>query len=159
MSTIFVSTTNVFIKKDDRFLVLRRGKQASVFKDYIMGPGGKQDEGEAVCETAAREMLEETGLTIKNLKLKIVGTHNHFYKDKTYLVFIFTAEFEKGELIDSNEGNLEWHTIDELLNDKKIWADLKIYLPHIVSNSPQILFSYLKYNSNFEIIESRTDYC
>ena len=82
-----------------------------------------------------------------------------FYKNKTYLVFIFTAEFKKGQLIDSNEGNLEWHTIDELLKDEKIWADLKIYLPHIVSNSPQILFSYLKYNSNFEIIESRTDYC
>ncbi|OGM76773.1 hypothetical protein A2188_02150 [Candidatus Woesebacteria bacterium RIFOXYA1_FULL_43_9] len=159
MSTTFVSTTNVFIKKDDKYLVLRRGKDVTVFKDYIMGPGGKQDEGEGVHETAAREMLEETGVDIKNLKLRVVGTHNHAYKEKTYLVFVFLADYDKGELIDSNEGKLEWLTLEELLNDEKLWADLKIYLPHVIGENNHILFSYLKYNENFEITESRIDYC
>ena len=65
----FISTTNVFIKKDNKYLVLRRGKDVSVFKDFIMGPGGKQDTDEGVHETAAREMLEETGLQVKDLIL------------------------------------------------------------------------------------------
>ncbi len=155
----FVSTTNVFIKKGNEYLMLRRGKDVSVFKDYIMGPGGKQDEDEGIHETAAREMLEETGIEIKNLKLRVVGTHNHFYKEKVYLVFIFTAEYERGELIDSNEGELEWHDLEKLLNENKIWADLKIYFPHIVSNDSRIMFSYLRYNEDFDIIESRLDYC
>jgi len=130
-----------------------------VFKGYIMGPGGKQNEGESIHETAVREMVEETGIDIKNLKLRVVGTHNHFYKNKTYLVFIFIADHNKGKIINSNEGNLEWHTVEELLNDDKLWADLKIYLSHIVSNNNHILFSYLKYNKDFEIVESRVDYC
>jgi 8-oxo-dGTP pyrophosphatase MutT (NUDIX family) len=159
MSTSFISTTNVFVKKGEEHLVLRRGKDVSVFKDYIMGPGGKQDEGEGVHETAAREMLEETGIDVKNLKLKAVGTHNHYYKNKTYLVFVFVADYDKGEIIDSNEGDLEWHTLEKLLNEDKLWADLKIYLPHIVSDSSNILFSYLKYNQDFEIVESRVNYC
>ena len=159
MSTSFISTTNVFIKKDEKYLVLRRGKDTSVFKDYIMGPGGKQDEGESVHETAAREMLEETGIHVKNLKLRAVGTHNHYYKSTTYLVFVFVAEYDKGEIIDSNEGNLEWHSLEKLLNEDKLWADLEIYLPHLRRDSRKILFTYLKYNQDFEIVESRVDYC
>ncbi len=155
----FISTTNVFIKKDEKYLVLRRGKDVTVFKDYIMGPGGKQDPDEGVHETAAREMLEETGVQVKELCLSVVGTHNHFYKDKVYLVFIFTAKHDTGELIESNEGNLDWIEIETLLNEEKIWADLKIYLPHIVANDNRILFSYLEYNKDFEITESRIDYC
>jgi len=155
----FISTTNVYIKRGDKYLILRRGGDASVFQNYLMGPGGKQDAGEGVHETAAREMLEETGIQIKNLKLRVIGTHNHSYKNKTYLVFIFTAEYDKGELTDSNEGNLEWLSIGELLNEKKLWADLKIYLPHVVGNDSHIMFSYLEYNEKFEIMESRIDYC
>lgn len=159
MSSEFISTTNVFVKQGDKYLVLRRGKEATVFKDYIMGPGGKQDEGEGVHETAAREMLEETGIEVCNLKLRAVGTHNHSYKNKTYLVFIFTADYERGELIDSNEGELEWHISKKLLNEDKLWPDIKVYIPHIVGNSSQIMFSYLEYNKKFEIVESKTDYC
>ena len=155
----FISTTNVFIKKDDKYLVLRRGKDVTVFQDYIMGPGGKQDDHEAVNETAAREMLEETGVKVKNLKLRAVGTHNHFYKEKVYLVFIFVADYDGGGLIDSNEGELEWHGIEELLNEEKIWPDLKIYLPHIIGSDTGVMFSYLKYNEKFEIIETRLGYC
>jgi 8-oxo-dGTP diphosphatase len=155
----FISTTNVFIKKDNKFLVLRRGKDVDVFRDYIMGPGGKQDEGEGIHETATREMLEETGLQIQALKLRVMGTHNHSYKNKTYLVFIFTAEYKSGELIDSNEGKLEWLTIEELLKENNLWSDLKTYLPHITSNENKLLSSYLEYNDKFEIINSRIDYC
>lgn len=155
----FISTTNVFIKQGDKFLVLRRGKEVGVFRDFIMGPGGKQDRNEGIHETAAREMLEETGVQIKDLKLRVVGTHNHSYKSKIYLVFIFVAEYDKGELIDSNEGNLEWLTVEELLNEERLWADLKIYLPHIIGNDTHIMTSYLEYNDKFEIINSRIDYC
>lgn len=157
--TEFISTTNLLIKKGEKYLVLRRGKDVSVFKNYIMPPGGKQDEGEGVHETAAREMLEETGLQVKHLNLRAVGTHNHSYKNKTYLVFIFVAEYDKGELIDSNEGNLEWMSNEDLLNEDKLWPDLKIYLPHVVGNDSHVLFSYLEYNDKFEIVDSRVDYC
>ena len=67
--------------------------------------------------------------------------------------------YESGNLIESNEGELEWHVIEDLLNEDKIWADLKIYLPHVVSTDSKIMFSYLKYNKDFEIEESRLNYC
>jgi 8-oxo-dGTP diphosphatase len=159
MSNLFIPTTNVLIKKDNKFLMLERKKAGAEFKDYIMAPGGKQEVEESIKETAAREMLEETGIEIKDLKLKIIGTHNHPYKKKTYLVYIFTASYHNGKIIECDEGNLKWFSPEELLNHKKLWEDLKFYLPYIIQGDTKILISYLEYNEKFEITKKQLSWC
>jgi 8-oxo-dGTP pyrophosphatase MutT (NUDIX family) len=123
-----------------------------------MPPGGKQEANEGIISTASREFEEETGLKVKNLRLKIIGTHNHSYKDKVYMVFVFIGDFDSGLEIDSNEGTLEWHTEKELLDEVMLWPDLKIYIPHVVSESNKIMFSYLEYNENLEIVKKSIEY-
>jgi len=154
----FIPTTNAFVKKDGKWLIIRRGKEVTQFRDYLMPPGGKQEVNESIVETALRELEEETGLVATKPRLRVLGTHNHCYKNKVYLVSIFICEYLSGNLIDCNEGDLEWLSTEELVKDEKVWPDLKIYIPHIISNNPSILTSYLEYNENFEIIQKRIEF-
>ena len=63
-------------------------------------------------DACVREMKEETGLTVSNLKL--CGVKQFPDKGHRYLVFLFkTASFE-GELRSSGEGKMEWIPVDDL---------------------------------------------
>ncbi len=53
----------VVVWKDDHLLLIRRGR-APRFGQWSL-PGGAQGVGETVFEAAAREVLEETGLTVR----------------------------------------------------------------------------------------------
>ncbi len=48
-------------------LLIRRGNPPRAGEWSI--PGGRQEWGETIRETAAREVLEETGVTVRNLRL------------------------------------------------------------------------------------------
>jgi len=78
-------------------------------------PGGHVDEGESFVDSAIREIKEETGLDIKNLKsCGVVHWSNNRTFDR-YIVFLYkTANFD-GELItEMDEGKNYWVNIDEL---------------------------------------------
>ena len=53
--------------RDDRILLIRRGKPPRM-GDWSL-PGGMQEIGETVFEAAAREVQEETGVTISDIAL------------------------------------------------------------------------------------------
>lgn len=57
----------VVVLKGDDVLLIRRGRPPKQGEWSI--PGGRQEFGETVRETALREVMEETGVTAGNLKL------------------------------------------------------------------------------------------
>lgn len=60
----------VVVWRDDRVLLIRRGKPPRVGQWSL--PGGAQELGETVAETARREVMEETGLALAALDLLTV---------------------------------------------------------------------------------------
>lgn len=78
-------------------------------------PGGHVEDGEGLVDAAIREVKEETGLTVDNLKACGVV---HWYNDKTkerYFVFNFKTDIFSGELIgETEEGKVFWVDIDDL---------------------------------------------
>jgi len=78
-------------------------------------PGGHVEEGESIVDSAVREVKEETGLDVAQLKSYGVV---HWLNNKThdrFLVFLFKTSAYSGELIaESNEGKNAWITLDKL---------------------------------------------
>ncbi len=66
-----VICANVFIRKDGRYLLLRRSSLKKYAPNVVHPIGGKVDFGENPF-TAAREAKEEMGLTIKIVHLEAV---------------------------------------------------------------------------------------
>lgn len=73
----------------------------------ICFPGGHVEPGESFVESAIREVWEETGLTVRNLRL--CGTKQFQTKhNERYVVFFYKTNCFSGQLRASEEGDVFW---------------------------------------------------
>ena len=79
-------------------------------------PGGHVERGEAITESVIREVKEETGLTVRNLKLCCI---RQFYNDEDnrYMVFLYKTGDYSGNLRGSEEGETFWYPLDKLTEE------------------------------------------
>lgn len=118
----------VIDKENKKTLMLHRiKKQIDYHKGKWNGLGGKFEPGESPEECAIREIKEESGLDVISLKLKGFITFPLFDEVDDWYVFIFTIENYSGELINSNEGKLEWIPNEEVTS-LNLWDGDKIFI-------------------------------
>ena len=123
--------TLCYVMNENKTLMLHRVKKENDYhKGKWNGLGGKFEVGESPEECAKREILEESGLVVENPLLKGIITFPMFDNVKDWYVFVFTSDKFTGELIHSNEGNLEWIDNDKL-TDLNLWDGDKIFIPWI----------------------------
>jgi 8-oxo-dGTP diphosphatase len=95
----------------------------------ISFPGGHVEDGESIYDSAVREVKEETGLDIQNLRL--CGLM-HWFNNKTgdrYIVYFYKTTDWSGELIGStDEGIVFWASLADLPH-MKLSPNFKEYLP------------------------------
>lgn len=100
------------IRNGDHVLLLNRTHDE--FSGYIP-PGGKVEFPESFVASAIREVKEETGLDVKNLKLKIIYEYVNPAKNERYIIFNYITDEFSGELLDvTREGKPEWFPISGL---------------------------------------------
>ena len=121
--------TLCYLRQNGQTLMVHRIKKAN---DMHMGKwnglGGKLEQGETPEECAIREIYEESGLTVRNPRLKGLLTFPGFANEEDWYAFVFLADEFSGELIDSPEGDLEW--IDNVrLLDLHLWEGDRIFIP------------------------------
>ena len=105
-----------------------------------MAPGGHREFNEGLFEAARREVMEETGLEIKNLRLRAVG--NAYLKDleTEFYFFMVLADYDKGKLVENTkDGKFVWLTESEIMGKDNLLAELKHVLPHILSDKGGVL--------------------
>ena len=107
----------------DNMVVATKYKQGN--KDgYYDIPGGKIEEGEFPEQTAIREMKEETGLDVKELKYK--GNMIIEYPNRIFDFDVFLASDSEGETQEFEENTSEWMKITDLLQKDKILSNIII---------------------------------
>ena len=115
----------VVIVKGREVLMIRRG-QAPRKGEWSI-PGGTQELGETVRETAVREIMEETGLTIANLRLIDVvdafGKHSDGTLRTQWVLVDFRADWVAGEATaGSDAAHAEWMTL-ERVRALELWPE------------------------------------
>lgn len=99
----------VALIKEDKILLL---KQSYIFKNSKVLISGYVGTDESAEETVYREVKEETGISIKNIKY--LGSD--FVKGKELLMLTYMAEYESGEINKSSEVEwLDWSHIEDAL--------------------------------------------
>ena len=151
----FVPTTNMLLVKDGKVLVIQRSNALKDFPGWYMLPGGKQEKYETPEEAAIRETREETGVNVHKAHLRVIATHVHEYKKKVYLVYIFASANFDGELVGSVEGVPEWVDVRTILEDEKLYPDLKRHIQLIMEHQEEMFFTYHRFNERVEIVETR----
>lgn len=129
------NTTLCYIERDGQYLMLHRTmKENDLNHDKWIGIGGKFEDKESPEECVIRETLEETGLTLTSYKYRGIVT---FVSDKweTEYMHLFTADGFEGELIECDEGELDWIDKDKLL-ELTLWEGDKIFLRLIDTPCP-----------------------
>jgi len=107
-------TTLCYIEKEGKYLMLHRTKKENdISKNKWMGIGGKFEDKESPEECVIREVKEETGLVLKNCQLRCVVTFICDENETEYM-YVFTSNEFEGDLIECNEGELEWIDKDKV---------------------------------------------
>lgn len=105
----------VFIFKDGTFLMMQR--KGSHGQGTWSVPGGHLEFGESFEDTARREVEEETGLNIKNVRFGGI-TNDHFSdENKHYVTIWILSDWASGEAQNREPEKctgIEWRTFADL---------------------------------------------
>lgn len=153
-----IVTLECFINKDGKYLMLHRNADKRILPNVWLAPGGKREHNEGLFECTRREVKEETGLDIKNLRVMCVG--NGYMKDIDQEVFFnfVHADYAGGEVLENPpDGELRWVTPEEMVQLPNILAELPRVMPLLLQPNAPVLTYKCVYDGNtlleFEIEE------
>lgn len=109
------ATTLCYIQRNGSYLMLHRVKKENdANHDKWIGIGGGIEAGESPEQGLLREVKEETGLSLTEYRYRgIIDFCSDCWEDE--VMHLFTATDYEGEIIECDEGVLEWIPIDELM--------------------------------------------
>lgn len=129
-----ILSTVCYIEKDGKYLMLHRTKKKNdINKDKWIGIGGKIEDKESPEECIVREVKEETGLELKSYKLRCIVTYISTNWETEY-VYLFTSNDFSGNIIECNEGDLEWIKKEKVC-DLNIWEGDKIFMQKLQNDN------------------------
>jgi 8-oxo-dGTP diphosphatase len=127
---LVIPRTLSFVTNGDDVLLLKRAAHKRVFPNQYNGLGGHIERDEDVLTSARREIREEAGLNVRDVRLRAV--YNIDAKEQTgVMLFIFTAISDERDVIDSDEGTLHWIPRGQVLNYDLV-EDLPFILPRVL---------------------------
>lgn len=130
-----IVTTLCYIENESSYLMLHRIKKKNdINQDKWIGVGGHMEAGESPEDCIRREALEETGLTLKNLRFRGLVT---FICDgsEDMLLCLYTSGYEGEISVDCDEGELNWVEKEKLL-ELNLWEGDRIFFRLLMEEAP-----------------------
>jgi len=146
-----IPRTLCFVLNGDDVLLMKRAAHKRVFPNRYNGVGGHIERDEDPMTSARREILEETGLNVTDVRLRAI--YNIDAGEATgILLFVFTAASQIRETTANGEGTLHWVHRSTLL-DLDLVEDLPHILPRILDMQPgdPPLFVHVSYDETDQI--------
>lgn len=127
-------TTLCYIQRGDCYLMMHRVKKAQDENaGKWIGIGGHLEENESPEECIRREVREEVGLPIENLRLR--GIITFILPDwGNELTFLYTASTREKTLPECGEGVLRWVPIGQV-TELPLWEGDRVFLPLLQSRA------------------------
>jgi 8-oxo-dGTP pyrophosphatase MutT (NUDIX family) len=135
--TLLVAAVIVHDQATGRVLLIQRGAASKFAPLHWDLPSGKTEKGESVTTAAARELKEETGLTVDPARLRVAGIIHGAWGVEApngFLTVIFSAHQWNGEPVNAeprNHAQIAWFPVTEVPAD-------------LVPDRRQALLSYLR---------------
>ncbi|MBN1682953.1 8-oxo-dGTP diphosphatase [Candidatus Bathyarchaeota archaeon] len=128
-----IEATLCHILDESKVLLLR--KSIGLFGEGKWNaPGGKLKKGESPEEGVIREVFEETGLNIRDLKKH--GLLKFYFGQKEeidWLVYVYSTKKFEGTIKASEEGELKWFHLKDIPYNE-MWEDDWYWLPILLDN-------------------------
>jgi 8-oxo-dGTP diphosphatase len=109
----------MLVNDGDRFLFIRQNKEGGAYPDTLHIPGGGVDEGESPDAAAIREVREEVGVEVRDVRVVDFDWDVVPYKgEDTLLVFLrFTGALESGQARPASDAKeVVWVSREDLAN-------------------------------------------
>jgi 8-oxo-dGTP pyrophosphatase MutT (NUDIX family) len=142
-----VICANIFVKRDGKYLLLRRSEQKKYAPGFVHPIGGKIEVNEDPLEGAKRELMEEAGITVKNIRLEAVLTEIQPVKGESenWLIFHFSGDYDSGEMLTTEEGILEWFTPEQIV-EEKLFPSVEKVIEHVLDHQAGTVFATFVYD-------------
>ena len=129
-------TTLCYIEKDASYLMLHRvSKKNDINKDKWIGIGGHFKLNESPEECLLREAKEETGLTLTSYRFRGIVTFITDGLEEAEYMHLYTADGYEGEMIDCDEGTLEWVPKNKV-TELNLWEGDLIFFDLLNQDAP-----------------------
>lgn len=150
-----VVCANVFVRKDGKYLLLKRSDKKRFAPGVVHPIGGKVDLNENPFVAAEREVFEEAGVKVKNMRLEAVLLEILPVKDmpNNWLIFHFSADYEVGEIKQTEEGELVLLEKDEI-EKQRLFPSVKQVIKNILNPNDGCVFASFHFDEQEQIIEA-----
>ena len=148
-------TTLCYVERNGSWLMMHRTKKdRDENAGKWIGLGGHLESGESPEECVRRDICEEAGLQVTDLRLR--GIITFILPDwGDELTFLYTARTDTESLPDCAEGELKWIPADEVMS-LSLWEGDRAFLPLLRSRSDCFSMK-LVYAPGGRLLESRLE--
>lgn len=142
--------TLAFVRCGDDVLLRQHPEGGDRFAGRWNGVGGHVEEGEDILAAARRELREESGLEVEELRLRGV-IHETGLVGRAHLVFLFVGESAGRALRPEAGSRLRWQPLDRL-DELPLVGDLTKLLPRLLS-AAEPFFATERYDGGDRLLE------
>jgi len=133
------SAVAILVKLENRYIILRRGREPG--KGLLDLPGGFVDPGESAEEACRREITEELGISVENIRYLSSRPNIYPYKGVTYNTcdLLFIAECRHDDFVRQEDevDEILLLTLEELKIDQFAFESIREFLKELQLKVPE----------------------